>query len=372
MKVNTTGKDFVAALNKAVSVITFTKAMNPKYAIVSKDNVAYVGVISLDATAFIRLGESEGEGYYRIDNESLAKALKAKKGLCITADRQLTFASTEGKFKLEVALKEFDSYDVRSTDTALATKGESSIHTDTMRALIGAAKRVALKNIYALEKPLSVGIDLTQNPMHVLCYDTCHVALAFADNPEPCGIKKVLSTKAFGLIDKFVGDKALDWAFRDGRCIVSSEEFCLSMPEMQSDDTVFSVPLAFFAKVKGTAPACKAVLTKSMRETVDSMLGIHEQGAKAQLTFNDGLCQLSLQTTQGHVTDEHSLEVEGHVDCLIDPDVMRDLFSKLVSECNTLRFINVEGASRVFVTTDKTPDCKFYLMGIYDEHQSNT
>ena len=362
------GKDMAAALAKILAVTTYVKADDSKFIIaVTKTGIYLVGS-STDALAATKIrGEIKSHGTIRIDFDIFTGLLKTRTDMTFKSEKgQLAFKEKKSEFRAQINVIDFDADDIELVSRQLHDPESTPMKKAVVEKMRAAIKKVTLTDFYE-GKELTVATSFGEKFMTVFCYDPYHVAV-YREKLKAPPLRIAMPVKAFNLIDKFMETDEVSFSTSGGRLRASSEEFIVSIPDTQHDESWYKAPLMYVKHVSEMKERASLVFDMNATKSITNMSALTDKDTRMAIQMSGKTVTLSVNGKGGRVSDKFEATTSGKdIDMRVDPRVFMDLFKKLSEDSVVMSIYKVPGAMSSFVLKSKVNDGNLTLVGTYDE-----
>lgn len=363
------GKDMSAAFAKILAVTTYVKSDDSKFIIAATKGGLYLIGFSTDALASIKMrGEVSKYGTVRIDYDVLTGLMKSRTDLVFKAEKgQLAFKEKKSNFQAQINIVEFDADDIALVTRQLHDPDTIPMKKDVVEKMRAAIKKVTLQDFYE-GKELTVATTFSEKFMTVFCYDPYHIAVYKAKIKGAVPMRLAMPIKAFNIIDKFMETNDVVFSTSGGRLRASSDEFIVSIPDTQHDESWYTAPLMYVKYVSEAKERATLAFDMDATKSIANMSALTDKDTRMAIQMSGGTVTLSVNGKGGRVSDKFKAETTGKdIDMRVDPRVFMDLFKKLSEDVVVMSIYKVAGAMSSFMLTSKVKDGKLTLVGTYDE-----
>lgn len=363
------GKDIAAALANILAVTTYVKSDDSKFIIAATKSGLYLIGSSTDALACIKMrGEVKKPGTIRIAFDVFTGLLKGRTDMVFKSEKgQLAFKEKKSNFQAQIDIVDFDADDIELVSRQLHDPESVPMKKDVVAKMRAAIKKVTLQDFYE-GKELTVATEFSEKFMTVFCYDPYHIAVY---RTKIKGIKPVriaMPVKAFNVIDKFMETEDVSFSTSGGRLRASSDEFIVSIPDTQHDESWFAAPLMYVKHVADMKERASLAFDMNATKSITNMSALTDKDTRMAIQMAGGVVTLSVNGKGGRVSDKFEAETTGKdIDMRVDPRVFMDLFKKLNEDVVVMSIYKVPGAMSSFMLKAKVNDGNLTLVGTYDE-----
>jgi DNA polymerase III sliding clamp (beta) subunit (PCNA family) len=363
------GKDMAAALAKILAVTTYVKSDDSKFIIAATKDGLYLIGASTDALACVKMGgEVKKPGTIRIEYETVTGLLKTRTEMIFKATKgQLAFKEKKSNFQAQINVREFDADDIELVSRQLNDPTSVPMKKGVVEKMRKAIKKVALLDVYA-GTDLSVAVQFTEKTMMVFCYDQYHIALFKVKLKGMMPLRMALPVKAFNVIDKFMETDEVNFSTSGGRLRAFSNEFIVSIPEVQHDDGWWKGAKLYVDHVDEMKHRASLTFDVNATKTITNMGALTDKDTRMAIQMSKNEVTLAVNGKGGRVSDKFKAKTEGKdIDMRVDPRIFMDLFKKLEVENVLMNVYKATGATSAYVLKSEVNDGNLTLVGTYDE-----
>lgn len=363
------GKDMAAALANILAVTTYVKSDDSKFIIAATKEGLFLIGSSTDALACIKMrGEVKKTGTIRIAFDVITGLLKTRTDMVFKSEKgQLAFKEKKSQFQAQINIVDFDADDIELVSRQLHDPASVPMKKDVVAKMRAAIKKVTLQDFYE-GKELTVATEFSEKTMTVFCYDPYHIAVYKTKIKGITPMRIAMPVKAFNVIDKFMETEDVSFSTSGGRLRASSEEFIVSIPDTQHDESWFAAPLMYVKHVADMKERASLAFDMNATKSIANMSALTDKDTRMAIQMSGGTVTLSVNGKGGRVSDKFDAETTGKdIDMRVDPRVFMDLFKKLNDDVVVMSIYKVPGAMSSFMLKAKVNDGNLTLVGTYDE-----
>lgn len=361
------GKDVVAAFTRVKSVVSYVKADDAKFVIAVMESAVFAIGISTDAMACIKIANSIAieDGVIGIDADLLIGVSKTRGPMKFNVEGKLKLSEIKGRYTSSIEIIEFDDKDVAILQQYLTPTKAAALSSEQIALLKQGVKQVELQNFFSDEELLAL-IDVRDQCIYISCFDNYHIAQYTYKTESEAKLRMALPTKAFAMIDKFIGSGKAKFESASGRLRVAGPEFILSIPETQVDDEAYSQVSVYKKSLKD--PATSFVFNTAAVDSVENMFALVDKDTKMAMRIGKSEVAIEVSTARGSVADSFTSEITGDKQNIhIDPRIFMDLFKKVKDKKNVpLNLYHIKGVSSCFAFKTKSDKATLTLIGSFE------
>jgi DNA polymerase III sliding clamp (beta) subunit (PCNA family) len=367
------GRELGSAINRVMSITQYVDCLETERAhlLAVIKGKAYVVGITPTAFACINLPTAKDckPGTVSFDTKSVTGLIKNVSDITLSTDgSMLEIKGVKTRYRAKIEVQEvLESTFVRFEEASSLGEG-NPLPTDVIRYIRSGVKHTRLENTYDEGEEMLSLIEVTGKSVRVISYDNFHASMYAVKVKSKRTMRLAIPTKAFSLIDKFIGDNDVAFEFTDSSVIVSCDDFIVSLPEQQVEDEIFRMIPDYIQSFKG--PESEFSLTGTEMAPIKNMMVVSDKDTRMTIKIGKKSFDLSLETQSGSVSDSFKVKASGRGSVVhTDPRLFLDLLSGAsTDEIQFSFFAGKKGQSSNLTLKSTVGDARLYqVCAVYDE-----